>query len=458
MKLSGCSDAYFLLHTACGISILSIPYGIKCFGILYGISLVLLCGCFSFLALSIQLQVIRYIPGKAASFFVLSEMIHHRLGLLFDLSIAIKSIGVCISFMIIIGDLLPKVMKEYTNNEFIINRIVAITLVKVCVIAPLCFIKNSRLSKYSHAISMMTIIYTSGFIVYQFVNPSEEVASLKGTVDFYKPVNQQGKLLIEILPIFIFAFTAHHNLFYVMNNNDKIWQQNFKSVMIIYTVIAFMIYVAICSCGYLTFGDMVSGNIMTIYPNTFTSTIGRISIIICIILTFPLQFQPAIAAIHRITYTVIYGDYIAPSDKTDATISDIIESELTPLITNEGLIVPVEELIEEGSTKQSLFNTLGNKRVTFLTIILLIVIYMLSLYIRNLVDILAFIGATGSTVITFILPGMFGFYLIGAEYDSCCANIPLEKALFRYASLALIVCGISVTASYFFVCIYILIS
>ncbi|EIE75899.1 hypothetical protein RO3G_00603 [Rhizopus delemar RA 99-880] len=47
--------------------------------------------------------------GRQASFFAISKLTWPKVAVLFDLAIAIKCFGVAVSYLIIIGDLMPQV-------------------------------------------------------------------------------------------------------------------------------------------------------------------------------------------------------------------------------------------------------------------------------------------------------------------------------------------------------------
>ena len=81
-----------------------------------------------------------------------------------------------------------------------------------------------------------------------------------------------------------------------------------------------------------------------------------------------------------------------------------------------------------------------------ITTILLIIGYTLAITIKSFALVLAIIGATGSTAISFILPGLFGYKLIGSEVDYPSKTDLLLKS----CSLALVIWGFGVM----FLCLY----
>ena len=70
----------------------------------------------------------------------------------------------------------------------------------------------------------------------------------------------------------------------------------------------------------------------------------------------------------------------------------------------------------------------------------MIIGYLLAISIKSFALILAIVGASGSTSISFILPGLFGYKLIGSELDD---PSTLEVA-FKNLSLGLTFWGVAV--------------
>lgn len=105
--------------------------------------------------------------------------------------------------------------------------------------------------------------------------------------------------------------------------------------------------------------------------------------------------------------------------------------------------------IEEPSTPLSV--PLPTLRFICLTVIILIASYCTALSVRSLELMLAFVGATGSTSISFILPGFFGYSLLSRNHS----NASKSQRYLRNMALALIIWGLSVSIVCLAVNIYI---
>lgn len=123
------SGVLTLLHTACGAGILAMPYAFKPFGLIPGVIMIVLCGACAMQSLFIQARVAKYVPQGRASFSALTRLINPNLGIVFDLAIAIKCFGVGVSYMIVVGDLMPQIMSVWTRNAWLLSRNVQISLI-----------------------------------------------------------------------------------------------------------------------------------------------------------------------------------------------------------------------------------------------------------------------------------------------------------------------------------------
>ena len=95
-------------------------------GITLGTFVIIWSGLTSGFGLYLQYRCSRYLERGAASFFALSSMTYPGAAILFDAAIAIKCFGVGVSYLIIIGDLMPGVIRGFNENAgevaFLVSR------------------------------------------------------------------------------------------------------------------------------------------------------------------------------------------------------------------------------------------------------------------------------------------------------------------------------------------------
>jgi len=102
------------------------PLALSRMGILLGIIVILCSGLTAGFGLYLQTRCAKYLDRGAASFFALSQITYPNAAVIFDAAIAIKCFGVGVSYLIIIGDLMPGVVKGFSEEaggvEFLVDR------------------------------------------------------------------------------------------------------------------------------------------------------------------------------------------------------------------------------------------------------------------------------------------------------------------------------------------------
>lgn len=285
------------------------------------------------------------------------------------MAIAIKCFGVAVSYLIILGDLMPQVIRSFfhhaEDNEILMDRRFWITLSIITAVGPLSYLRKLDSLKYTSLIALFAVAYLVIIVIYHFITPNfpppppESIEYIHFTTKIF------GQL-----PVFIFAFTCHQNIFSVYN---ELGDNSERSILkVIFTSIgsAAFIYELVAILGYLSFGKNVLGNIILEYPQSHFVAYGRLAIVILVIFSYPLQAHPCRASIDKILDYHKNRKYKLPN---------------------------------------SLVPTPSNKRHLIVTTCIVIASYFVAITISQLDLVLSFVGSTGSTTISFILPGLFYF-------------------------------------------------
>lgn len=102
------------------------PLAMAHMGILLGTVVILWSGLTASFGLYLQTRCARYLERGSASFFALSQITYPNAAVIFDAAIAIKCFGVGVSYLIIIGDLMPGVVRGFNENAdavpFLVDR------------------------------------------------------------------------------------------------------------------------------------------------------------------------------------------------------------------------------------------------------------------------------------------------------------------------------------------------
>jgi amino acid permease len=109
-----------------GAGLLAMPSALSKMGIFLGIIVIAWAGLTAGFGLYLQTRCARYVDRGHVSFAALSQITYPNLSILFDAAIAVKCFGVAVSYLIIIGDLMPGVVKGFApgaaNTSFLMDR------------------------------------------------------------------------------------------------------------------------------------------------------------------------------------------------------------------------------------------------------------------------------------------------------------------------------------------------
>ncbi|KAI2604827.1 transmembrane amino acid transporter protein-domain-containing protein [Hypoxylon fragiforme] len=380
------SSVINLLNTIIGAGTLAMPSAMSHFGMTIGVIVILWSGFTSSFGLYLQSRCARYLDRGSSSFFALSQMTYPNAAVIFDAAIAIKCFGVAVSYMIIIGDLMPGVVEGFDSRvsdiPYLTDRNFWIT-VFMLVIIPLSFLRRLDSLKYTSIIALVAIGYLIVLVVYHFAADTLAPRDKIRFVAWGGPVEA-----LASLPVVIFAYTCHQNMFSILN---EIKYNSPASIMgVISTSIgsAAGIYVLVAITGYLTFGNDVIGNIVSMYPASIASTIAKAAIVVLVTFSIPLQVHPCRASVDAVLKW-------RPADvsrqvRTTSPGGRPLLASTSQARSDHGPGAPMSDV-----------------RFAILTTIILILGYIVALTVVSLERVLAYVGSTGSTSISFILPGLF---------------------------------------------------
>jgi len=164
--------------------------------------------------------------------------------------------------------------------------------------------------------------------------------------------------------------------------------------------------------GYLTFGDKVGANIIQMYPSTsLFVAFGQLAIVVLVLFSYPLQVQPCRNCLDK-----VFGHHHQKPVNEQNGNENAEDEDDEP----ESEMLPIE---------MSLVKHTG------LTALIVAGGYLVAYFVHDLQIVLAFVGSTGSTTISFILPGLFYWKLFRGR-----DNEPRVKFL-RTAALILTIYG-----------------
>lgn len=427
---SRASSFISLIKTIVGAGLLSMPLAFSTDGICVGLLIVLLAAITSGYGLFLQAYVSKYVAKGHASFFNVCSVTYPALSVVFDIAIAIQCFGCAVSFLVLIGDLMPTVLPHVPGIPVENVRTFWIVASAIpCV--PLSFLKNLDSLKYTSILGLGAIAYLCALVVAEFALghvPKE----LRGEIRL-TPKSVTG--VFSTFSIIVFAFTGHQNMFSIINEAENKSLVSLTALINMAILSASALFIVVGVSGYLTFGDFVGGNVVLQYPSSVWTQFGRFAIVFMVVFLFPLMLHPARISVNNIYHWVALKFLERKKSGTGAEPAEIDEG--TALLDHEN------------SEPPKLFaNVVPFLEITFITItvLLLAVGYTLAITLKSFALVIAVIGATGLTSISFILPGLFGFKLIGSES----AELSAPEKVLRISSLLLTIWGFVVMV----VCLY----
>ncbi|KAJ0122962.1 vacuolar transporter 6 [Diaporthe amygdali] len=374
-----------LLNTIVGAGTLAMPHAMSQMGMLLGTFIIVWSGITSAFGLYLQARCARYLDRGSSSFFALSQLTYPNAAVIFDAAIAIKCFGVAVSYLIIIGDLMPGVIRGFNENAdrvpFLVDRNFWITAFMLIII-PLSFLRRLDSLKYTSVIALISIGYLIVLVVYHFASDSVENRGDVSYIAWNGPV-----AFLSSLPVVVFAYTCHQNMFSVINEIKDNTPASIVGVISSSIGSAASIYVLVAITGYLTFGNTVLGNIVMMYPSSVASTIGKAAIVVLVMFSVPLQVHPCRASLDAVLRWRPNRAQRGPDSPSNRSL----------LPTGSG---PTDS---HGAPAVAM----SDMRFALLTTVIIVLAYITSLTVSQLDRVLAYVGATGSTSISFILPGLF---------------------------------------------------
>lgn len=493
------------------------PFAIAQTSLLWGVVLILVSGSASALGLYFQGLCAAFVPVGRSSFFSISLVTHPSLSVVFDAAIAIKCFGVGVSYLIIVAQLMPQIMdyfltttvvsaylshdSESSSNYHIFQSRVFWVTAALVVAGPLSFARRLDSLKYTSVVALISVGYLVVLVLVKFVlilgsgnginnpnpNPPSGDAPLPSSpLQIWLPESFAN--LLSVLPVLVFAFTCHQNMFASINelalfNQEQIVKQSlendanqetdpleypnsdpilhsgltplqtdpenrpgeyasprpsertFLKIVTASVYPAAFTYLAVGIAGYLTFGNNVKGNIMTMYEYSLSTVIGRIAIVVLVLFSYPLQVHPCRASVSNIVNWLVtkkrstkelnhdsnsQDSHVQNYNSNDAGTSTLgyRPNTNTELGERSSLLEEsVEPQVVAPQGKETLAHLVHDSHIPFvpyviITTFIIACSFLIAVKVDSLEVVLAFVGATGSTSISFILPGLFAYTLL----------------------------------------------
>eukprot|EP00126_Sphaerothecum_destruens_P004540 Sdes_comp18242_c0_seq1m7856 len=363
------SCIFNLCATTIGAGILSIPLAMADAGLYVGIALYLVFFGGAIYGLRLLLECATLAKIRPASFYDLSMVTFPWARYIIDGAVLFDCWGVAASYLIVIGENMAIVMLYLLEGiESPLNdRRIWISLFMVFII-PISLFRSIHKLRYVSGLAFVTVLYMTLLVVYYLcANSPEEIEAREGRGEFQAvPTDYLG--LIRSLPIMMFSFTCHQNIYFVHNEMKNPTKSRTTITIVVALSFALILYLVVGVCGYMTHLSNVTGNLLSAYPpmdKLFISCRCMVSILVAF--SFPLQIHPARVSLDKL----LFSKMNQLPEKTGITFAN-----------------PVFRHYVESA-------------------FLLITAFAVSLLVKNLSVVFAVIGSTGSTILCYLVPAVF---------------------------------------------------
>jgi len=317
-------------------------------------------GCSAFGCHLLQCSA-RRIGQAPCSFYTVSNAVAPRWTWLIDSAVMMKCFGVATSYLIIVGDLAPPALTFFGFRH--VHRWEVI-LIGFALAGSLACCKNLSGLKFTAAGSLLIVIWTVVLIILFVIQPSEAFEPCGHKEELpcghaeAKAVNLSDPWALgKALPVFIFGFTCQQNIFSICNEVRNTTCRRIDGIIATAYLICFTLMSLASVLGYLTFGDDISSDVLKGYPHNSVVAVTRLLYSALALFSYPLQIHPSR------TSALALMDLVRPS-------------------------------------------TGGAHRWAAVTLLELIGSLLIAITVMDLGKVLGVVGATGSTMVSYILPGI----------------------------------------------------
>ena len=364
---------FVLANTILGAGMLGLPFAFAACGLAIGPVMLGVFACFSITALVLLSECADRV-GRPATFNTVAEKAVPGSGLAISFAVAIKCFGVATSYLIVIGDSVPKSVVALGGSGWLIRRQVW-TLAALCIAAPLAYMKRITALKNVSLVALGCVMGITVMIVcFAIFRDSEadgvfDPCPATGAVASSCPPGQMAYFtsvpqVLRALPLFVFSYTCHQNIFAITNELRMPTRSRNASVAAIAVTTALCVYILLGGAGYSTFGSKVQHDILANYPSSNALVaVARIAISFVVTCCYPLQAHPTRDNVKTIV------NALSPTKLDDHTAHVAIT---TVFVAATGTIACT---------------------------------------VDDLGLVLSVVGATGSTIVSYILPGACYFLL-----------------------------------------------
>eukprot|EP01135_Chromosphaera_perkinsii_P001480 Nk52_evm9s179 gene=Nk52_evmTU9s179 len=362
------SGVFNLCNTILGAGVLGISYSLSLASFYPGLMLLILFCFGANIGLKMLVEVARWTKAPYTNYFVLAQHTYPWARYLIDGAVVFKCFGVAASYLIVIGDNMSSSIGHWLGDpedSWADRRIWIAFFMILCV--PMSLAKKLDHLRHVSLLAIFTVVYLMAVVVYFYATNPDLDQSADGPKGEFEGFAFDTRNFIESLPLLVFAYTCHQNVFSVYSEMKNNTVKRVGIAINFSTIFCTCIYLVVGIFGYLTYASKVESNILNSFPadNEIVNSC-RLLVAFLAAFSYPLQIHPCRISLDNIVWGHKKVTYLDPAEDKSVNIRYWVES-----------------VILIGST------------------------FALSMAVDDLGVVFGVIGSTGSTTLCYLLPGLF---------------------------------------------------
>jgi len=430
-----------LAKTCVGTGILTLPYAFRGCGLLWGWGFTLLTGGMAAFTLFL-LGEVASLGGRHPTLNAIGARAAGTAGsVLVDISVCMNNIGAMISYLVIASTTITNMVEQNFHLPGWPRQVYV--LLALALVAPLCLVRRVNTLRFSSSIAMIALALVTVMIVL-FAIPWGP-GSVFSPCGIGKPVTTacKGEVALSASPtdiltqfvIFTNAYTCQHAMVPIVAELDRPTRR--RRCIVIFGAMGAVCFLLLVvgTAGYLTFGAAVQSNVLFSYPHdSMFAVLALVGIIIDVLSSYPLLMFMTRISVSNLLRTALtaLGLRLDPSSPTSPALP-------TPR-TSEG---PLEYSLDHDdfeedeppslkSQAEARYNSwrhiavispmdwsdfISDRMDLLATLLIMIFTVAVALAVDDLGIVAALTGATGATMIGYVVPGML-YVLLSRQHDS----------------------------------------
>ncbi|KAG8193750.1 hypothetical protein JTE90_005048 [Oedothorax gibbosus] len=279
------ASAFLLVNAALGAGVLNYPYAYDKAG---GVAFAAFLQIIMMVVLISTMLVLVYaadVNHDNTYHDVLLSLCGRRAQQCAALSILLTCYGICITFLIIIGDQYDRLFLSLYEKDFChtwyLDRQFTITVTAILLILPMCYFQRLDFLRYASTLGIFAMLYPVFLTIYEYYKLGAAPGKIK-----YMP--DSAVQVFVVIPVFSFAYQTHEIVVPVYACMKHRNLKDFTKATFLAMFILFFIYCFAGSFGYMTFGSLIAPDIMEQYDaNDPFVLVGIGALVIKMITTYP---------------------------------------------------------------------------------------------------------------------------------------------------------------------------